>query len=1226
MRGALLSAFVGLTGLLLPTLGLAQTVVLDANPRARTLGVGFGGTPAPQITDVGGTPVLWAPDGDYWSAYRMGDGALEPWWAVHATTAPTPFEGPDGETLLLVEVSFGLRSLEVYRVEDARPRRVGGAATFPRTPPVVAASAAWFVGREGRVWRCGVDGCRRTDIDAVRLVRAAGRPLGLTPSGDLVRLDGGEPLAALRPNARLAGGPDGVVAWLPGDAVGGALLCVDAADIEAARPVVPRLHETSLGILAPVSRSAGAALVRAPDNTLRRIDCETGDIDAAADGERLSAAYGDWIVTVGDDGRAHVRRWDETGALPVRFTLAPGERVVELTDAAQVTWWTDQQRARIEARGARPWTWEGAPLLDVQASQGAVFAVAGDGDAILRLQDGRVQATHLLEASDGTSGQWLARAGRDQVLGQFLSPGPQNTLSTRWYRFDPDGTAAAVTAPLVSIGPGIALERPDGEPASLVLLDDDGTLRRIPPPADGLDGAPYVWADRRGDWLLVFSGNTRVQFRRVDEETWRTLEVPGRGTAQPLFVESQRPLVILSTAEGAARLVDLDEPARALDLPEGPPLGQHAGTLWYERGGRILEVDVARLEIRAHDVELGPRSTPATLWSLRTGPHLYVSWTPDALWRLTPGVGPTAVLDPPRDVVSGPNAQGPYLQRREGPTFGGLGADTYVVEARYEGARLWRFIPDGEVQVVATTEPGGQLRAADGDETRVVYWRRDGDGPGEWYLEILELATGERRALRDLGADPEAWPSGRSSRLTGFQLGALPPLLLDRRVLFFGGDPTTGFEVRQVDWPTHEPTPAPTPDAGIPSDAGAGPELALGTDDGCGCRATSDRPGGALVAGLLALLALRRRRRGLRAAAGLVALLSTSSAHAAARPIVAVFDFEARGVTFGPGELESLSEYVSTELSASGRYEVVPRTELKRALAGEKAKSYDACYDESCQIEIGKEIAAEKSLAGTISKFGSSCIVTLRLFDLARATGEAGATHRGGCQADDILTSVEAALAKLAGKKAEPQARAAPPPTPSPRRKPAAKSAAAKAGLRQRLENAASAPAGYTFPTIGRPDAPVHIVAFMDFQCPFSKRLHQSLMRMRKDHEGKLRITYRHFPLSFHKEAEPAARAAIAAHRQDRFWTLASSLFAEKRLRPGRARELARKMRLDQRRFERDFESEASRRVVRFDLEEGKAVGVRGTPAFYVNGERFTGAQPDAKLEKIFANALRAAQ
>lgn len=148
------------------------------------------------------------------------------------------------------------------------------------------------------------------------------------------------------------------------------------------------------------------------------------------------------------------------------------------------------------------------------------------------------------------------------------------------------------------------------------------------------------------------------------------------------------------------------------------------------------------------------------------------------------------------------------------------------------------------------------------------------------------------------------------------------------------------------------------------------------------------------------------------------------AAPASSRTVVAVFAIENEGADLEASIAERIAGYVGAQLVAHGRYLVVPRAELRKALAAQKADSYRACFDESCQIEVGKEVAAEKSLAGVVARIGSRCIVTLKLYDLAKSAQEAAGVAKGTCDQDGILDSVERALQRLVG----PSRRARTPP------------------------------------------------------------------------------------------------------------------------------------------------------------------------------------------------------
>ncbi len=133
--------------------------------------------------------------------------------------------------------------------------------------------------------------------------------------------------------------------------------------------------------------------------------------------------------------------------------------------------------------------------------------------------------------------------------------------------------------------------------------------------------------------------------------------------------------------------------------------------------------------------------------------------------------------------------------------------------------------------------------------------------------------------------------------------------------------------------------------------------------------------------------------------------------------MVAVFGLQNKGTPLAEPVVERMSDYLSTQLVKSGRYKAVPSDELKRALSLQKVESFKECYDESCQIEVGKELAASKVLSGTLLKIGRKCIVTLTMFDLREAAKEAAGSGEGECTEDGVLASVDGALQGFVGGK-----------------------------------------------------------------------------------------------------------------------------------------------------------------------------------------------------------------
>jgi TolA-binding protein len=140
-----------------------------------------------------------------------------------------------------------------------------------------------------------------------------------------------------------------------------------------------------------------------------------------------------------------------------------------------------------------------------------------------------------------------------------------------------------------------------------------------------------------------------------------------------------------------------------------------------------------------------------------------------------------------------------------------------------------------------------------------------------------------------------------------------------------------------------------------------------------------------------------------------------SSAAVAGEPVVAVFHLEVKGAGLKSAAVASLSDYLATRVAASGKYKVVPRAEVERLLSAAKVQSYKSCYDEACQIELGKQLAAEKTLQSKVSKIGSACVVTLALYDLREAATERAGTGRGACTEDGVLASIDVALRELTG-------------------------------------------------------------------------------------------------------------------------------------------------------------------------------------------------------------------
>lgn len=149
----------------------------------------------------------------------------------------------------------------------------------------------------------------------------------------------------------------------------------------------------------------------------------------------------------------------------------------------------------------------------------------------------------------------------------------------------------------------------------------------------------------------------------------------------------------------------------------------------------------------------------------------------------------------------------------------------------------------------------------------------------------------------------------------------------------------------------------------------------------------------------------------------------------------------------------------------------------------------------------------------------------------------------------------------------------------------------------------------YSLPVEGSPvkgaaSAPITIVEFADYQCPYCARSEAMITEALAAYPNQARFVFKHFPLtSSHPQAMPAALAAVAAQRQGKFWEMHEILFANQRaLSDEQIVEYARKIGLDMRRFEADMRSEDAKAQVEADRRLARRAGVRGTPTVFING------------------------
>jgi len=160
----------------------------------------------------------------------------------------------------------------------------------------------------------------------------------------------------------------------------------------------------------------------------------------------------------------------------------------------------------------------------------------------------------------------------------------------------------------------------------------------------------------------------------------------------------------------------------------------------------------------------------------------------------------------------------------------------------------------------------------------------------------------------------------------------------------------------------------------------------------------------------------------------------------------------------------------------------------------------------------------------------------------------------------------------------------------------------------------------------GDPDAPVTIVEFSDFQCPFCNRIEPALKDVLTQYQGKVKLSYRDFPLSqIHPNAKIAAEASRCALDQGKYWEMHDAMFADQsKLDEAGLIKTAAGLGVDQKAFGSCLKSGKYEEVVQEDFRAGSEAGVNGTPTFFIYGEFVSGVQSDADFARIIDRQLAA--
>jgi protein-disulfide isomerase len=162
-------------------------------------------------------------------------------------------------------------------------------------------------------------------------------------------------------------------------------------------------------------------------------------------------------------------------------------------------------------------------------------------------------------------------------------------------------------------------------------------------------------------------------------------------------------------------------------------------------------------------------------------------------------------------------------------------------------------------------------------------------------------------------------------------------------------------------------------------------------------------------------------------------------------------------------------------------------------------------------------------------------------------------------------------------------------------------------------------------PSRGPAHAPVEIIEFSDFQCPFCLRAHPTVAQVLSTYGDRVRFVYRHYPLPNHPNARPAAEAAACAGEQGKFWEYHDRLFDnQSKLGEADLKQHAAALALDTAKFDACVDTHKYKGDVDADVAAGEEAGVSGTPAFFINGRQLSGAQPFEAFKRVIDEELAA--
>lgn len=139
-------------------------------------------------------------------------------------------------------------------------------------------------------------------------------------------------------------------------------------------------------------------------------------------------------------------------------------------------------------------------------------------------------------------------------------------------------------------------------------------------------------------------------------------------------------------------------------------------------------------------------------------------------------------------------------------------------------------------------------------------------------------------------------------------------------------------------------------------------------------------------------------------------------------------------------------------------------------------------------------------------------------------------------------------------------------------------------------------------PVKGPADAPITIVLFTDFECPYCRKIEPLIAQVQERNAKNVKVVFKNMPLQFHKFADPAAKAALAADVQGKFWEFHDELFASEKLSDSLITDIAEKLGLDMDKWKKDKGSSTTQNRINIDIQDAQKAGVTGTPTIFING------------------------